>query len=330
MLRVVGVGRVDFDLHREDVDVARRVRVPRGGDPGDAAGHLLARVGVEKDAGFLVEMHLGDVDLVQVDLQEQLVHLGDRELGLAVDRGRDPGGHDLAGLDVSPDDHAVDRRRDVAVVEAVLRGLELDAGALDADLREFHLAAGHVVLGLRHAAAGQRLLLALALHLGVLLFELGPFERDPGQGDVPTVLGVDDGVEQVAGLNALALVDEDLADLAAHLALDVHVEAGGDLARLADFVHEDAAFDLPDERLVEFAAARTLPEGAGCLQQEHEQEQRQPRAFHGVPPGSWPRSQRSSHSAVASWTARAASWIRACRKDDWALKRSRIEAEPCE
>ncbi len=73
---------------------------------------VLLRVGVERHAHRLADVHLGDVDLVEVDLDEQRLEVGDGEHHRALVERRHAGGHGLAELDALGDHHAGHRRGD--------------------------------------------------------------------------------------------------------------------------------------------------------------------------------------------------------------------------
>src|SRR5258706_2514918 len=118
---------VERDLDRKDLDLLQELG--RGRHEADFARERLLRVGVERDPHRLPHLHLGDVDLVEVDLDEQRAEVGEREEHGARVEGRHAGGDGLAELDALGDDDARHGSRDPGPLRVVAR--DRDAVALD-------------------------------------------------------------------------------------------------------------------------------------------------------------------------------------------------------
>src|SRR5690606_229079 len=175
--------------------------------------------------------HLADVGFVdgQFDLHLRQV-FGDGEQF----RRLQAGGHGLARLDRTGQDHAVHRRTDDGAVEVDPRRLGrrrllADLGLRGVDLRLGLVArgAGQVDVAPGHQLRGAQFGLALVVELGVAQAGLGLAQLRLGTGDLGVALldlrlvgaRVDAG-DHLALLDLVVEVHQDLGDLAGDLAAD--------------------------------------------------------------------------------------------------------------
>ncbi len=190
-----GAGIVDLDANLGGADGG----VEDGADVGDGAGEGAVGVGGEMDVGFLAEVYLGEIVLVDVADDPDVREVGDGEGGGGARVGDAGGG---GGGDVLRDDVAGGG------------GVDLYGGGgvrgVDAEDAELLLGGGEGSLGIVFGVLGD---LELAGGDGALVVEeLGPVELNLGEAFVVDGLEVvAEGAGDVGALDLhqeLALVDE--------------------------------------------------------------------------------------------------------------------------
>ena len=204
-------------------------------------GELLLRQAVHHEHGALTHLHIIDVGLTDVDLD---LHLGEVLGDLEKVRCAEAGGHGLAHIRQTGDDHTVHGGGDVAVGQVGLGAVEGGLGVLVAGLRrlEGHLLGLQVLV--RQQLLGKQALGTLVLAAGIIHVGLGPVHAGLGVLQLGLPDGRIDLGNQLALLHDAVVVGVEGRDHTRHLGAHRHLHHRADSPGGVDALGDVAAVHL--------------------------------------------------------------------------------------